>query len=141
MEIIDVDQTTFLLIRYIINNVLLTHETINWAKRSKHDFIFLKFDFVKAYDKVFFFWNYGQDAFCKRVFHHGQVAISRCKNNNSLKWIHFSIIWHKTWGKVRLPLGTISFLNGWNLVLNAMVKKSTLLATFVVRWMHNIVAQ
>jgi hypothetical protein len=27
------------------------------------------------------------------------------------------------------------------LVLNAMVKKSTLLATFVVRWMHNIVAQ
>lgn len=53
MEIIDVDQTTFLLIRYIINNVLLTHETINWAKRSKHDLIFLKFDFVKAYDKVF----------------------------------------------------------------------------------------
>jgi hypothetical protein len=56
MKIIDVDQTTFLLIKYIVNIVLLTHETINWAKRSKNDLIFLKIDFPKAYDKVYLFY-------------------------------------------------------------------------------------
>jgi hypothetical protein len=37
---------------FILNNILLTHETISWAKRSKQPLVFLKLNFSKAYDKV-----------------------------------------------------------------------------------------
>jgi hypothetical protein len=56
MEVIDANQTTFLPLRYILDNVLLTHETIDWAKKSKQDLIFLKLDFAQTNDKVS--WNF-----------------------------------------------------------------------------------
>jgi hypothetical protein len=38
--------------RFILNNIFLTHETIQWAKKSKQSLIFLNLDFSKAYIKV-----------------------------------------------------------------------------------------
>lgn len=38
--------------RYILDNIFLTHETIDFAKNSGHSLLFLKLDFSKAYDKV-----------------------------------------------------------------------------------------
>jgi hypothetical protein len=34
MEVVDIDQTTFFPFRYVIDNVILTHETIDWARCS-----------------------------------------------------------------------------------------------------------
>jgi hypothetical protein len=52
MEAISQDQSTFLPFRFILNNILLTHETIAWVKKSKQPLVFFKLDFSKAYDKV-----------------------------------------------------------------------------------------
>lgn len=38
--------------RYILCNILLQYETVEWAKESNQDLIFLKLDFIKAYDVV-----------------------------------------------------------------------------------------
>ena len=38
--------------RFILDNILLTHETMEWAKQTGQPFIFLKLDFSKAYDMV-----------------------------------------------------------------------------------------
>jgi hypothetical protein len=38
--------------RYILDNIVLTQETINWAKVSKQPLLLLKLDFAKAYDRV-----------------------------------------------------------------------------------------
>ena len=57
-DVISPAQTTFLPLRFILNNIVLTQETLHWAKSSKQPMIFLKLDFSKAYDKVswrFFF--------------------------------------------------------------------------------------
>lgn len=42
MEIINTDQYVFLPLRYILENVLLTHEALVWACQSNLDMIFLK---------------------------------------------------------------------------------------------------
>jgi hypothetical protein len=58
MEIISLDQSAFLPMRYILDNIFLTQETISYAKESSQPLLFLKLDFSKAYDKVdlrFFF--------------------------------------------------------------------------------------
>jgi hypothetical protein len=53
MKVIDSNYIAFLPFRYIWNvNVLLAHETINWAKQTKQEMIFLKLDFAKAYNMV-----------------------------------------------------------------------------------------
>jgi hypothetical protein len=41
MEAICQDQSSFLPFRFILNNILLTHETITWAKKSKQPLVFL----------------------------------------------------------------------------------------------------
>ena len=51
-EIISPDQSAYLRNRFILDNILLTHETLSWAKKSKQDTIFLKLDFSKAFDRV-----------------------------------------------------------------------------------------
>jgi hypothetical protein len=38
--------------RFILDNIFLTYETIHYAKQSKQPLLFLKLDFSKAYDKV-----------------------------------------------------------------------------------------
>lgn len=51
-KIICDDQSAFLPGRFILDNIMLTHETIDWARHSHQPLIFLKLDFSKAYDKV-----------------------------------------------------------------------------------------
>jgi hypothetical protein len=45
MEAINSHQSAFVLVRYILNNIILTHETISWAKKSKQPIFFLNLDF------------------------------------------------------------------------------------------------
>jgi len=52
MEAISQDQSTFLPFRFILNNILLIHETITWVKKSKQPLVFLQLNFSKAYDKI-----------------------------------------------------------------------------------------
>jgi hypothetical protein len=57
-DAINQDQLVFLPFEFILNSILLTHETISWAKRSKQPLVFLKLDLSKAYDRLnwsFFF--------------------------------------------------------------------------------------
>jgi hypothetical protein len=59
MEVISPDQSAFLPMRYILDNIVLTQEILNWAKTSKQLLVLMKLDFVKAYDRVswcFLFW-------------------------------------------------------------------------------------
>ena len=51
-DVISPEQTAFLPLRFILDNVVLTQETLHWAKTSRQPTIFLKLDFSKAYDKV-----------------------------------------------------------------------------------------
>jgi hypothetical protein len=44
-EIIHEDQTSFLPMRYILDNVLLQHEAIEWARESRQEMLLLKLDF------------------------------------------------------------------------------------------------
>ena len=37
---------------FILDNTVLTQETLHWARTSKQPIIFLKLDFSKVYDKV-----------------------------------------------------------------------------------------
>ena len=52
IEIISSDQSAFLSTRFLLDNILLTQETIHHAKSSSQPLIFLKLDFTKAYDNV-----------------------------------------------------------------------------------------
>lgn len=52
VEVIDCNQKTFLPFRLILDNILLTQETLRCAKESKQDVNFLKLDFSKTYDRV-----------------------------------------------------------------------------------------
>ena len=57
-DIISLEQTIFLPLRFILDNIVITQETLHWTKTSKQPTVFLKLDFSKAYDKVswrFFF--------------------------------------------------------------------------------------
>jgi hypothetical protein len=51
-EVVDPDQTAFISMKYILDNVLVTHETIDHARRSNQDLIFLKLDYRKAFDRI-----------------------------------------------------------------------------------------
>ena len=52
VEIVSPDQSAYLRNRFILDNILLTHETTSWARKSKQESIFLKLDFSKAFDWV-----------------------------------------------------------------------------------------
>jgi hypothetical protein len=52
MELISLDQSAFLPMRFILDNIFLTQETITYAKQTHQPLLFLKLDFSKAYDKV-----------------------------------------------------------------------------------------
>jgi len=51
-EVISHDYMAFLPLRYILDIVFFTHETLDWARCSKQDLVFLKIDFVKTYEKL-----------------------------------------------------------------------------------------
>ena len=50
--VIDSDQIAFLHVLFILNNILLGHESIQWAKESHQNSIFLEVVSNKAYDRV-----------------------------------------------------------------------------------------
>ena len=52
MDVISPDQLAFLPLRFILDNLLITQETMAWAEFSNQTLIFLKLDFLKAYDMV-----------------------------------------------------------------------------------------
>ena len=52
MDVISLDQSTFLPLKFILDNLLITQETMAWAESSNQPLIFLKLDFSKAYDMV-----------------------------------------------------------------------------------------
>ena len=52
-DVINPEQAAFLSLRFILDNIVLTQETLHWAKTSKQHSIFFKLDFSKAYDKVY----------------------------------------------------------------------------------------
>ena len=57
-DVISPEQTAFLPLRFILDNIVLTQKSLHWAKTSRQPTVFLKLDFSKAYDKVswrFFF--------------------------------------------------------------------------------------
>lgn len=55
-DVISLEQMAFLPLRFILDNIVLTQETLHWAKVTKQPTFFLKVDFFKAYDKVS--WNF-----------------------------------------------------------------------------------
>jgi hypothetical protein len=58
-EVISEEQSAFLPPRYILDNVLVIHKTIQWACESEQEMVPLKLDFRKAYDMVSYgcLWN------------------------------------------------------------------------------------
>jgi hypothetical protein len=65
-RIIRPTQTAFLPGRYIMEGVVVLHETLHEIKRKKLDGIILKIDFEKAYDKVN--WNFLQQSLRMKGF-------------------------------------------------------------------------
>ena len=66
MEVISHDQLAFFSMRFILDNIFLTYETIHYAKQSHQPLLFLKLDFSKAFDKLdvgFFFMALGNLGF------------------------------------------------------------------------------
>jgi hypothetical protein len=59
-------QSAFLPGRYILEGVVVLHETIHEMKRKKQKGIILKLDFEKAYDKVN--WNFLQQVLRMKGF-------------------------------------------------------------------------
>ena len=51
-DFISPEQTSFLSLRYIFDNIVLTQETLHWAKILSQPSVFFKLDFAKTYDKV-----------------------------------------------------------------------------------------
>ena len=45
-------KTGFIKSRYILNNIIVVWEGMEWASKSKQSAIFLKIDFAKAYDRI-----------------------------------------------------------------------------------------
>ena len=52
LGVIIVDETMFLPLTHILDNMSLTHETLAWAKHSYQKVVFRKLDFANAYDKL-----------------------------------------------------------------------------------------
>ena len=51
-DVISPEQTAFLPFRFILDNIVLTQETLHWVRISRQPTVFLKLDFSKAYDKI-----------------------------------------------------------------------------------------
>ena len=45
-------KTGFIKSRYILDNIIVVWEGMEWARKSKQKAIFLKIDFSKAYDHI-----------------------------------------------------------------------------------------
>jgi hypothetical protein len=65
MEGINYNQMAFLSFQYVLDNLLLAQETLDWTRHSNQSLVFYKLNFAKAYDK---------DKFKKFVYGNGQVG-------------------------------------------------------------------
>lgn len=65
-KIIDRGQTTFIKGRYILDGVVILHETLHELWRRKQKGIIFKIDFEKAYDSVS--WNFVEEVLKKKGF-------------------------------------------------------------------------
>ena len=52
MEVNNCEQSAFLPFRFILDNIMLTQETLSWVEYSKQDLLFQKLDFSKAFNMV-----------------------------------------------------------------------------------------
>lgn len=52
MDVISPEQSAFLLLRFILDNLIVTQKTMAWAEQFRQPLLFLKLDFSKAYDMV-----------------------------------------------------------------------------------------
>ena len=80
MEVIDNNQidVNFLPLRFILDNILHIHESIQWAKELHQVITFLKLDFTKAYDRVywtFIFQVMGQLGMVKLFHQHDHIVV------------------------------------------------------------------
>lgn len=50
-NVINLEQIAFSPLQFILDNIVLKHENLHWAKISRQPLVFLKLDFSKAYDK------------------------------------------------------------------------------------------
>jgi hypothetical protein len=66
--VISPEQTTFLSLRFTLDNNVLTQEALHWAKFSRQPTVFLKLDFSKAYD----FSNFDRNKGVAKVFYEDQ---------------------------------------------------------------------
>lgn len=113
-EVISPEQLAFLPSQHILSNILLQYKTIEWAKESSQDLIFLKLDFTKVYDMVS--WDFLFQVMSKmgipNSFSHLMMMLSRdaaatiMLNKNSTP--SFSIQ-HASCKSARVSIGTLPF--------------------------------
>ena len=50
--IVRLEKTSFIKSKYILDNIIVVWEGMEWARKSKQQTLFLKIDFAKAYDRI-----------------------------------------------------------------------------------------
>lgn len=65
-RLIDQTQAAFIRGRYILDNVVLSHELLHYCKQNKEEGVVIKIDFEKAYDKVN--WQFLKEMLITRGF-------------------------------------------------------------------------
>lgn len=117
MEVISPDQSTFLSMRFILNTVFLTSETIHYAKQSRQPLPFLKLDFSKAYDKVdltFFYHALEHMGFLASFTYMTRILkIPKCYGEGQHQWLSYGSVPHSSRCQARVPSSPIFVLNHW----------------------------
>lgn len=65
-RLVDQTQAAFVRGRYILDNVVLSHEFLHYCKQTKEEGVLIKIDLEKAYDKVN--WQFIQEMLITRGF-------------------------------------------------------------------------
>ena len=68
-NVISLEQTAFSPLKFILDNIVLTQETLHWARTSRQPTVLFKLDLSKAYDKVswrFFFHAMHKTGICEK---------------------------------------------------------------------------
>jgi len=83
-DVISEDQIAILSMCYILDNILVTHETIEWAKESNQDIILLKLNFMKAYDTMYLplLWGVMHARSSQIIYTDLSIALCRSRSVN-----------------------------------------------------------
>lgn len=49
----NMDQSTFLLLKYILDDIVLTYAMLDWARKLRQSLVFLELDYFKAFKILF----------------------------------------------------------------------------------------